>query len=277
MAIPDLKNKKVLITGAASGIGRATALAFARHGACIIATDINFDALALIRLEVEALGAPCSIHALDVSSDSAVQALAEHLQATLGSLDVLINNAGIGYLGLFLQSDLAHWQRVLDINLMGVVHGCYHFIPQMLQAGGPRHVLNVASVAGIYPSPTMAAYAASKHAVVGFNEVLKMELADSQVKVTTVCPGIINTPITQSRSNISASIEDDQLDRLQIYYQTKGCMPERVAEGMVRAVQQGQDLLLVGPFAKLIFHIKRLSIGLMRRIMLRDARKIGYF
>lgn len=111
MAIPDLKNKNVLITGAASGIGRAAALAFARHGACIIATDINLDALESVRLEVEALGAPCSIHALDVSSANAVQALAEHLHATQGVLDVLINNAGIGYLGLFLRSDLQHWQR----------------------------------------------------------------------------------------------------------------------------------------------------------------------
>lgn len=276
MAIPDLRSKNVLITGAASGIGRAATLAFARHGAYIIATDINLDALESVRLEVETLGAPCSIHALDVSSDRAVQALAEHLHATHGALDVLINNAGIGYLGQFLKSDLQHWQRVLDINLMGVVHGCYHFIPKMLQAGGPRHVLNVASVAGIYPSPTMAAYAASKHAVFGFNEVLKMELADSQVSVTTVCPGIINTSITQGRGNISPSISDEQLERLQAYYQAKGCKPERVAEGMVRAVQQGQDLLLVGPFAKLIFHIKRLSVGLMRRIMLNDARKIGY-
>jgi short-subunit dehydrogenase len=109
-----------------------------------------------------------------------------------------------------------------------------------LQQRGPRHVLNVASVAGIYPSPTMAAYAASKHAVFGFNEVLKMELAASQAQVTTVCPGIINTPITQARGNISPSISDQQLERLQAYCQAKGCMPELVAEGMVRAVQKAR-------------------------------------
>ena len=276
MAIPVLKNKKVLITGAGSGIGRATALAFARRGAYIIATDINPQALKAVEQEIIALGASCLAQVLDVSSESAMQTFAEHVHLTLGPLDVLINNAGIGYLGQFLKSDLAHWQRVMDINLMGVVHGCYHFIPQMIQAGGARHVLNVASAAGIYPSPTMAAYAASKHAVFGFNEVLKMELAGTQVGVTTVCPGIINTPITQSRSNISPSVSDAQLDRLQAYYQAKGCAPELVAEGMVRAVQKGQDLLLVGPFAKLIFNIKRISLGLMRRIILNDARKVGY-
>ncbi|MBK5356106.1 SDR family NAD(P)-dependent oxidoreductase [Pseudomonas sp. TH41] len=276
MAIPNLKNKRVLITGAASGIGREAALAFARRGAHIIATDINSDALKGVQTEVEALGAACMTYKLDVSSESEMQAFAEHIHTTLGPLDVLINNAGIGYLGQFLQSDLAHWQRVMDINVMGVVHGCYHFIPQMIKAGGTRHVLNVASVAGIYPSPTMAAYAASKHAVFGFSEVLKMELADTDIGVTTVCPGVINTPITQARSNISPSVSEAQLKRLHAYYQAKGCEPELVAEGMVRAVQKGQDLLLVGPFAKLIFHLKRLSLGLMRRVMLSDARKIGY-
>ncbi|MNN89620.1 short chain dehydrogenase [compost metagenome] len=103
-----------------------------------------------------------------------------------------------------------------------------------------------------------------------------MELSATQVGVTTVCPGVVNTPITHSRSNISPSISDAQLDRLQAYYQAKGCAPELVAEGMVRAVQTGQDLLLVGPFAKLIFNLKRVSLGLMRRIVLKDARKIGY-
>jgi NAD(P)-dependent dehydrogenase (short-subunit alcohol dehydrogenase family) len=276
MATTELKNKNVLITGAASGIGRAAALAFARRGARIIATDINLVALRQVQMDVEALGSRCTIHQLDVSSSDAVRELAEKLHASLGALDVLINNAGIGYLGQFLQSDLAHWQRVLDINVMGVVHGCYHFIPQMLKAGGPRHVLNVASAAGLYPSPTMAAYAASKHAVFGFNEVLKMELADSDICVTTVCPGIINTPITHARNNVSPSVDEAQLTRLHKYYQTKGCGPEVVAEGMVRAVQKNQDLLLVGPFAKVLFHLRRLSLGLLRRFVLSDARKVGF-
>ncbi|MCY1539037.1 putative oxidoreductase EphD [compost metagenome] len=122
----------------------------------------------------------------------------------------------------------------------------------------------------------MAAYAASKHAVFGFSEVLKMELADTSVGVTTVCPGVINTPITSARGAVSSSVSDEQLGRLQAYYQAKGCPPEVVAEGMVRAVQSGQHLLLVGPFAKLIHHVKRLSLGLIRRLVLSDARKIGY-
>lgn len=276
MAIPELTNKRVLITGAASGIGRAAAFAFARRGARIIATDIDSQALIQLQVDIAAEGSICMIHQLDVANNDEMQAFAEHSYIKQRPVDVLINNAGIGYLGQFLKSDLNHWRRVMDINLMGVVHGCHHFIPPMIEAGGVRHVLNVASVAGIYPSPSMGAYAASKHAVFAFSEVLKMELADSNVRITTVCPGIINTAITQSRSNVSPSISQAQLERLQAYYQAKGCRPEVVAEAMVHAVQKDQDLVLVGPFARLIFNLRRLSLGLMRRVILSDARKIGY-
>lgn len=191
-------------------------------------------------------------------------------------MDVLINNAGIGYLGRFLHSDLAHWQQVLNINVMGVVHGCYHFLPNMLAAGGARQVLNVASSAGNFPVPSMAAYAASKYAVNGLTEVLRMELADSQIGVTTVCPGVINTPIVAARSNMASSITEEQLQRLQAYYDAEGCTPELVAEGMVAAVLSGQNLLLVGPYAKLVYHAKRLSHALVRKLMLTSARKVGY-
>ncbi|HEY1091768.1 MAG TPA: SDR family NAD(P)-dependent oxidoreductase, partial [Burkholderiaceae bacterium] len=199
MAVHDLRNKRVLITGAGSGIGRAAALAFVRQQAHVIASDIEPSALQALRDEIEALGGACSIYTVDVADASAMQRFAAQMAQDGGAPDVLINNAGIGYLGQFLKSDLAHWRRVLDINLMGVVNGCHHFLPLMLAAGGPRQVLNVASTAGLYPAPAMAAYAASKFAVFGFSEVLKMELDGSQIGVTTVCPGVINTPIVRAR------------------------------------------------------------------------------
>ncbi|MDT4880298.1 putative oxidoreductase EphD [compost metagenome] len=146
----------------------------------------------------------------------------------------------------------------------------------MIQAHGPRQVINVASAAALFPSPSMAAYAASKHAVYGLSEVLKMELSDTEVQVTTVCPGIINTPIVANHNNISPSVELEQLKRLQHYYQSKGCSPDLVAESIVRAVGGKRDLILVGPFARLIFQLRRISVGLLRRIVLNDARKIGY-
>jgi NAD(P)-dependent dehydrogenase (short-subunit alcohol dehydrogenase family) len=272
----QLSGSKVLITGAGSGIGRATALAFARRGAIVIATDVTPEPLETLKRDVESLGAHCHLHVLDVTDEAAVKRLAERVHAELGALDVLINNAGIGYLGPFLRSDLAHWDRVMNVNLMGVVRHCYHFIPKMIEAGGPRRVLNVASAAGVYPAPNMAAYAASKHAVFGFSEVLKMELAGTSVGVTTVCPGIINTPIVSARANVSPSISEGQIARLQAYYKAEGCGPERVAEGMVRAAERGQDVLLVGPIAALVYHLRRVSLGLLRAVTMRSARRIGY-
>ncbi|MDA8486655.1 SDR family NAD(P)-dependent oxidoreductase [Pseudomonas resinovorans] len=276
MPITNLKNKNVLITGAASGIGRATALAFANRGATLLLCDIDSAGLESLHQQVVNIGAKCSTYAVDVTDANAMAELAAQVHFAHGALDVLVNNAGVGYLGRFLDSNLKHWERVLDINLMGVVHGCYYFIPRMIQAHGPRQVINVASAAALFPSPSMAAYAASKHAVYGLSEVLKMELSDTEVQVTTVCPGIINTPIVANHNNISPSVELEQLKRLQHYYQSKGCSPDLVAESIVRAVGGKRDLILVGPFARLIFQLRRISVGLLRRIVLNDARKIGY-
>ena len=276
MSIQDLKDKQVLVTGAASGIGRAAAVAFAKRGAHIVASDLQLAPLEGLKAEVEALGVSCLIHAVDVANEAAMKAFAELVHGKVGAIDVLINNAGIAYLGLFLQSDLDHWPRIMNVNVMGVVHGCRYFIPKMIEAGGARQVLNVASSAGNFPAPSMAAYAASKYAVAGFTEVLKMELAETQVGLTTVCPGVINTAIVTTGAGVSPSVPASQIAKLQAYYRAKGCTPQVVAEDMVRAVQEGQDICLTGPAAALVYHVKRLSLRLVRKMMIDNAKKIGY-
>ena len=276
MAVPNLKNKQVLITGAGSGIGRAAALAFARRGANIVAADINPDALAPVKQDVEAIGVSCRTHVVDVADETAMKQFADLVHGEIGAIDVLVNNAGVAYMGLFLHSDLDHWARVLNVNIMGVVHGCRYFIPAMIAAGGQRQVLNVASSAGIYPGPSLAAYSASKYAVTGFSEVLKMELKNTGVGVTTVFPGIINTAIVASDADVSPSVPRDQLEKLRAYYRAKGCPPDVVAEDMVRAAKKGTDICLTGPSAAPIYHVKRLSQKLTRRLMMSSAKKIGY-
>lgn len=276
MAVPNLKNKQVLITGAGSGIGRAAALAFARRGANIVAADINPDALAPVKQDVEAIGVSCRTHVVDVADETAMKQFADLVHGEMGAIDVLVNNAGVAYMGLFLHSDLAHWARVLNVNIMGVVHGCRYFIPAMIAAGGQRQVLNVASSAGIYPGPSLAAYSASKYAVTGFSEVLKMELKNTGVGVTTVFPGIINTAIVASDADVSPSVPRDQLEKLRAYYRAKGCPPDVVAEDMVRAAKKGTDICLTGPSAAPIYYVKRLSQKLARQLMVSSAKKIGY-
>jgi NAD(P)-dependent dehydrogenase (short-subunit alcohol dehydrogenase family) len=275
LAIKQLQNKQVLITGAASGIGRASALAFARQGAHIIASDLRLEPLQSLQQEVQALGVNCLIHAVDVSDEAAMQAFAEQVLAQVGAPDVLFNNAGIAYMGKFLDCDLAHWQRIINVNLMGVVHGCYHFVPMMLAAGGPRQVVNVSSTASYAPSPSMASYAASKFAVAGFCDVLRMELAGTPIGVTDVCPGVINTAITASGAEPSMQ-QSGQLQRLQDYYIREGCLPDVVANDVVRAVQTGKTLVLTGPYSRLLYHLKRLSRRLLFKITLSTAPKVGY-
>lgn len=276
MAIQNLKDKIVVITGAGSGIGRSTALAFARRGAHIVATDINEAALAGVRQDVEALGAKCMTSVLDVTDERAVRTLAGEVHGTLGAAHVLVNNAGIGYIGKFLEGDLDHWRRVMAINVMGVVHGCHAFIPQMQVAGGARHVLNVASGAANFPCPSMAAYAASKGAVLNFSEVLKMELADTGVHVSTVCPGVINTPIVKGNAQLAASVSDATMAKLQNYYATNGCSPDVVGEDMVRAVMRDGDIVLSGPGAAMIYYMRCLSLRLTRKLMVRFSHQSGY-
>lgn len=276
MAIASLRDKRVLVTGAASGIGRAAVRAFGDEGAHVIAVDRDAAGLADLAHATVAAGRTCRTHVLDVTDADAVRALAADVAAHGGPPDVLINNAGIGYLGRFLDCDLAHWRRVLDVNVMGVVHGCHAFLPSMLAAGGPRHVLNVASSAGNFPVPSMAAYAASKFAVNGLTEVLRMELADTPVRFTTVCPGVIDTPIVTVRSNVAPSVPEEQIARLQAYYRRNGCSPDVVAAAMVRAVRRDVDLVLPGPAARLVYHLRRISVRLLRMLTLRLARESGY-
>ena len=153
-----------------------------------------------------------------------------------------------------------------------------HFLPRMQAAGGERRIVNVASLAGVAPAPNMTAYAASKHAVMGLTEGLALELrlANSPIGITTVCPGIINTDITKAAGAMSADIGAAQQNKLKAYYEAQGVGPEVVAAAIVDAVRSGRALVLVGPAARPIFHLRRLSLKLAQWLMLNDARKAGY-
>jgi NAD(P)-dependent dehydrogenase (short-subunit alcohol dehydrogenase family) len=272
----DFEGKVVLVTGAAAGIGRATALAFARERATLVVSDIDTERLAALRSEVEAQGVRCLAEVVDVASEDAMRTFADRVHAAVGAPHILVNNAGIGYLGSFVGSPLLSWRRVLDINVMGVVHGCHFFLPGMIAAGGPRRIVNVASLAGIAPAPNMAAYAASKHAVMGLTDVLSMELDGTEVGTTAVCPGIINTEITSHRRNVSASISDEQLGKLRSYYAAHGATADAVAAAIVDGVRRRKPIVLVGPYARPMYHLKRISRAFVRRTTIADARKNGY-
>ncbi len=270
-----LKDRIVLITGAASGIGLECARSFAKRGARLVISDVNAEALEKARLDLTAGRARCHAFACDVASEASVNALAAAVQKDIGAVDVLVNNAGVAFLGSFEETPLAQWRRILDINVLGIVHCVDAFLPSMRAAGGKRKIVNVASLAGFAPAPNMSAYAASKHAVVGLSEVLALELHDTDISVLIVCPGIINTPIVHV-SGTAPGMTEAQIGKLQKYYDTDGCHPSVVAEDIVRAVESEAIVLPTGPMARVGYVLMRLSRRLARKLTISGARKSGY-
>jgi NAD(P)-dependent dehydrogenase (short-subunit alcohol dehydrogenase family) len=271
----DIKGKRVLVTGAAAGIGLECARAFAMRGANLVISDIDATALERARGEIAVMGAQCLAHVCDVANEESVRGFAAAVQGAVGPVDILVNNAGVAFLGGFEETPLSEWRRIFDINVHGIVHCIHAFLPAMRKAGGARKIVNVASLAGFAPAPNMSAYAASKHAVVGLSEVLAMELHDSDISVLVVCPGIINTAIVHV-SPVASGMNTAQIRKLQKYYADEGCHPSVVAEDIVRSVERDDSFLFTGPSARLGYNAMRVSRGLARRLTISLARKCGY-
>lgn len=280
MAISTLADKTVLITGGAAGIGLEAGLAFAKRSARLILTDLNREHLETAKNTVLSSGAAsCAIHSIDVTDETAMGTLAEEIHRSVPALDVLVNNAGIGFLGPFVDTPMEAWRRVMEVNLLGVVRGCALFIPAMVKAGGARHVVNIASGAGLGPIAGLSAYTASKHAVVGFTDTLAIELSDTQVDVSVVCPGIINTAIVNMTGhNAAPSVRREQVQKIGQFYQDKGCHPREVAEAIVRAVEIGRGKVTVGPMATSGFLLHRLlPHSWYQKLAKMSSKQIGYW
>ena len=250
----QLQNQKVLVTGAGSGIGRETTLAFAREGAHVIAVDVNEKGVRETAVLVQAAGGKCDVELVDVSDERAMSALAERVNQAHGALDVLVNNAGIGAAGRFLDTQISTWDRVHAINVRGVMLGCRVFLPAMV-ARGRGHVVNTASMAGYFAAPDMPIYAASKYAVLGFSECLRMDLKSKGIGVSAICPGIINTNI------VATTVAEGAAAKWQAgavaFYKKRNYGPEKVATAILKAVRNNTAVLPVSPEAWVGWYVKR--------------------
>ncbi|MGF1432284.1 SDR family oxidoreductase [Kitasatospora sp. LaBMicrA B282] len=263
----------VVITGAGSGIGRATALAFGEQGATVVVCDLDLAAAERTAELVGLVGGTGHAYRVDVSDGPAMTAFAEQVAAAHGVPDVLVNNAGIGHSGTFLQTTEKEWQRVLDVNLWGVIHGCRAFGQLMVERGRGGHIVNLASAAAYLPSKVLAAYATSKAAVLMLSDCLRAELVDSGIGVSAICPGIVDTNITRT-STFSAVTADEQAAkqaRAAKLYARRGFPPEKVAAEIVKAVRTGKPVVPVTVEAKAARWLGRLSPGLLRRAARIDA------
>ncbi|AUY48889.1 SDR family oxidoreductase [Streptomyces sp. CB01881] len=256
----------VVVTGGGSGIGRATALAFAEDGARVVVCDLDLDAARRTAELASLIGPQAHAYRVDVSDGSAVDAFAQEVAAAHGVPDVVVNNAGIGHSGTFLQTTEKEWQRVLDVNLWGVIHGCRAFGTLMADRGAGGHIVNLASAAAYLPSKALTAYATSKAAVFMLSDCLRAELAGHGIGVSTICPGIVNTNITRTStfSATSAAQQAAKQARAAKLYARRGFPPEKVAAAILHAVRTGKPVVPVTPEAKAARFLSRLSPGLLR-------------
>ncbi|MFF6999524.1 SDR family oxidoreductase [Streptomyces sp. NPDC008313] len=259
----------VLVTGAGSGIGRATALAFAGAGARVVAVDRDARSAERTATAARAAGAPEAwAETVDVSDEQAMEKLAAKVAAEYGVVDVLVNNAGIGLAGPFLDTTAEDWRKVLDVNLWGVIHGCRLFARQMAERGQGGHIVNTASAAAYQPSRALPAYSTSKAAVLMLSECLRAELAGRDIGVSAVCPGFVNTNITSTAyfAGVDAAEQDRRRGRAARLYGLRGYPPEKVADAILRAVIHNKAVVPVTPEARGARLLTRLAPGALRAI-----------
>jgi NAD(P)-dependent dehydrogenase (short-subunit alcohol dehydrogenase family) len=234
----ELRGRVAAITGAAQGIGKALALEFARAGMHIALADIDAQRLARAAEQVEALGVRAIRVPTDVRDLDAVERLLRRTVDELGSVQLMINNAGVFHGALLLDSPAEQWQRVIDTNLWGVVHGCRVFGAHFA-AQGLGHIVNTASAAGLLATPGMSSYTTSKFAVVGLSQQLRWEMAGQGVGVTCVCPGIVKTDIGKAEGVGLEHVDMEAMLR-------RSPSPEKLAKKVLRAVVRDRPLVLYG-------------------------------
>jgi len=250
-----LSNKTALVTGAASGIGRAIAIKLAREGVNLFLLDVNDVGLSEVvttvqRERVKAIGRNC-----DVSDPIQIANSVAHILDRWGTVDLLVNNAGITYYGQTAEMSSDHCQRLLAINLNAPIHFTRELLPTMLRLP-EAHVLNVASFFGLIGTRRLAAYTASKFGLVGFSESLRAEHARSNLGVTALCPGFVDTNLFASASLGTDRQQHKSPPRWMC------TTPERIAARAIKAVYRNEAQVVMQPYAKLAHFGKRLVPGL---------------
>ncbi len=236
----DVAGRVAVVTGGASGIGRATVLELARRGAQVVAADLHEDRLEEVRVAVEAMGARILTVRCDVSLDAQVEHLRDEVLEEMGRVDLLMNNAGVVALGPPETMTMADWDWILQVNLYGVVRGVRAFLPHML-ARGSGHVVNTASLAGLFAYAwDSIPYITGKFAVAGFTEALALYANPLGVGVTLVCPGLVDTNLGETARFPGI---DDPGRWLQAIALPDPVTPEEVATRVCDAVAAGRFLV----------------------------------
>jgi len=264
----------VAITGAGSGLGAALARRFARAGFDLAITDISQSRAESVLEGLRSSGAGGFCQALDVTSEADWELVYRRVMEEWGGLDVLINNAGIATAGKCEETPLPVWERVIDVDLLGVVRGCHRFLPLFReQAGRQRggYIINVASFAGFSAMPGLSAYGTAKAGVIALSEHLRTELADTCIGVSVVCPSFVRTNLLENFT----SADPVYLALVQRWMEKSKVSADDVAEAVYRAMQQRRFLVLTHRSTRRPWWLKRLWPERYYRAVARAAERTG--
>lgn len=259
------KGKVAIVTGGASGIGRAVCEALSKSGAATVVADINLEGAQEVSEAISSGGGSAHAAALDVRDAEAIEKLVDDTVAEHGRLDYMFNNAGINIAGEVRDLLPEHWKRVLDINMMGVVHGTRIAYAVMVKQGF-GHIVNTASLCGIMPVPLEAPYATAKHAVVGLSTSLRAEGAALGVKVSVFCPGVIQTPLLEKTEAVNSTLDEI------LSISPLGIMDlDKAIRVLLKGVARNQGIIVCPRESKMTWRLYRLMPALMDKLMAKSV------
>jgi NAD(P)-dependent dehydrogenase (short-subunit alcohol dehydrogenase family)/pimeloyl-ACP methyl ester carboxylesterase len=265
-----------VVTGAGRGIGRETALAFAERGADVVVADVN-DAGSDETVELaRKLAVEAGAYHLDVSDAEAFDRFAKQVRADYGVPDIVVNNAGIGMAGPFLATSVEDWNRIIDVNLWGVIHGSRLFGQQLLERGQGGTIVNVASAAAYSPSRMLPAYATTKAAVLMLSQCLRAELGRDGIGVVAICPGFVNTDITRATQYLGVDADAQERLRQQAAqaYGRRNYSPRRVATHIVKATEQNRPIARITVESKIFDALSRFTPAAARALAKVDLNQV---